>query len=115
MPARFPKADKTRTKAQVISAISDDTGLGRKEVDAVLESLTELIKQDVSPRQVGSVSILGLVKLDSVEQKKTSDRMGRNPATGEPLLIKGKPYKKRGKVRPRVLKALKVAYDPKQA
>lgn len=107
MPAKFPKAEKPRTKAQTIAAIAEATELPKSDVATVLETLNDLILNDLKRNGVGTASLPGLIKIDIVEQKKTSPRMGRNPATGEPIKIAGKPRKARGKVRVRALKTLK--------
>ena len=107
MSVKFAKVEKPRTKAQTIAAIAEATELPKSDVTAVMQALNDLILFDLSPRQVGSVSLPGLLKIDIAETKTTKDRMGRNPATGEQILIKGKRGKKRGKVRVRALKTLK--------
>ena len=107
MPAKFPKAEKPRTKAQTIAAIAEATELPKSDVATVLETLNDLILNDLKKGGVESASLPGLVKIDIAETRTTKDRMGRNPATGEQILIKGKRGKKRGKVRVRALKTLK--------
>ena len=47
----------------------------------------------------------GLVKVKRVEKPATKERMGRNPATGEPMVISAKP--KRTVVKALALKTLK--------
>jgi len=105
--SKFQKVEKPRTKAQMIAAIAEATELPKSDVTEVLQALNDLILFDLGPRQVGSVSLPGLIKIDIRETKTTKDRMGRNPATGEAILIKGKRGKKRGKVGTRALKTLK--------
>lgn len=110
--ADIPKAEKPRTKAQMVKDIAAATELPPKDVGKVLDALQEVILHDLAPsrgraKRAGSVTVAGLVKIDVVEQKATKKRMGRNPATGEEIEIAAKPYKKRGKVRVRALKTLK--------
>ena len=50
-------------------------------------------------------NVPGLLKIKRVEKPATKARQGRNPATGEPIMIKAKP--KRTVVRALPLKALK--------
>ncbi len=80
-------ADK-QTKTQIIRSITEETGLTRKDVEAVLESLTSHAHRHLMARGSGefTVPFLG-VKLRRVERKA---RMGRNPATGEMIKIKAK-------------------------
>lgn len=107
MPAKFPKAEKPRTKAQTIAAIAEATELPKSDVATVLETLSELILNDLKKGGVGSASLPGLIKIDIAAQKATKAREGRNPATGEPITIAAKRAKARGKVRVRALKTLK--------
>jgi nucleoid DNA-binding protein len=51
------------------------------------------------------VTLPGLLKIKRVEKPATKARMGRNPATGQEIMIKAKP--KRTVVKAMALKALK--------
>lgn len=92
--------DKPLTKAKTIEALATDSGLSKKEVSNVLTALQELAYGQAS---VG-FTIPGIGKLVLVQRK---ERMGRNPATGEPVKI---PAKKVLKFR--VAKAAKDAVAP---
>lgn len=107
MPAKFPKVEKPRTKAQTIAAIAEATELPKSDVATVLDTLSELILADLKKGGVGTAALPGLVKIDIVAQQATKAREGRNPATGEPIMIAAKRAKARGKVRVRALKTLK--------
>jgi nucleoid DNA-binding protein len=98
-------AAKRLTKSQVLSEISQLTGLEKKNVNKVFEGLTELIKKQLGSRGPGEFVIPGLLKLRAVKKPATKDRPGINPFTKEPITIKGKPASK--KVRATPLKALK--------
>lgn len=78
MPAKKPL-----TKAQIISTIADKTGLTKKDVSNVLETQAELAYKEA---KVG-YTIPGIGKLVVVNRKR---RKGRNPATGEEIIIPAK-------------------------
>ncbi len=97
---------KPLTKTQLFSAIAEDTGLAKKDVAAVFDSLTDLVKKDVgNPRGAGALTIPGLLKIVRFKKKATKARMGRNPMTGEEIKIAAKPATTVVKLR--ALKSLK--------
>lgn len=97
-----------QTKAQIVSAIADDTGLSKKEVVAVIGSLGTLAKRHLIKRGSGEFTVPELsIKLRRVTKPATKARKGRNPFTGEEIMIKAKPA--RNTVRATPLKALKEA------
>ncbi len=96
--------NKPRTKSDVYRALSDNTGLTRKQVASVFESMSGLIKKDLS-RGPGVFSIPGLIKVKVVKKPATKARMGTNPFTGQEMMFKAKPARKVVKAQP--LKALK--------
>lgn len=98
-------AAKARTKSQIIADLAEQTELTKKDVRAVLEALSTLIKKDLSRRGPGTFTIPGLVKLRVVRKPATKERWGVNPFTGERQLFKAKPARK--VVRATPLKALK--------
>ena len=96
---------KRMTKAQVIAEIAEISELDKKSVNRVFESLTELIKKQLSSRGPGEFVIPGLLKLKAVKKPATKDRPGVNPFTKQPIIIKGEPASK--KIRATALKSLK--------
>lgn len=98
-------AGKRLTKAQVIAEVAAATDLDKKSVTRVFESLSEIIKKQLSPRGPGEFVVPGLVKLRVVKRPATKERQGINPVTKEPITIAAKPASK--KVRATALKALK--------
>ena len=73
------------TKTELIQALSDAATLEKKQAKAFLESLTALVEKNV--KKGGEVPLKGLGKFRVVKRKA---RMGRNPATGEPIKIAAK-------------------------
>jgi len=76
-------AAKPKTKTQIIAALAEDTGLTKKDVTGVIESMVQMAYKEA---KVG-FTIPGLGKLVVVNRKA---RDGRNPATGEKIRIPAK-------------------------
>lgn len=94
------------TKNQIVGFISEDSGVDRKHVKLVFESLQRLAQAHLMNRGSGELTIPELgVKLRRVKKKATKARKGRNPFTGEEIMIKAKPA--RSAVRATALKKLK--------
>lgn len=93
------------SKAQVMSAIAEDTGLTKKEVSAVFDSLKDLIHRHLKSRGAGVFTLPGLAKITVTKKPATKERKGVNPFTGEQTVFKAKPARRVVKVRP--LKGLK--------
>lgn len=93
------------TKTGILNEIAENTDLSRKQVDSVLSELENLIERHVKKRAVGEFTLPGLLKVRSVKRPATKKRMGRNPATGEEIVIPAKPATTRVRVTP--LKRLK--------
>ena len=95
------------TKAQVIAALAEGSGLDKKSVGGVLDALASLIKKELGNGGPGEVTIPNLVKLKAKKTAATADRPGVNPFTKEPMTIKGKAASL--KIRATPVKALKDA------
>jgi nucleoid DNA-binding protein len=98
---------KPMTKSELLGAIATDTELSKKEVSAVLESLSGQISKSLKRRGAGSFTLPGLLK---IEKKKVPARKARkgvpNPfKPGELMDVAAKPASTKVKVRP--LKNLK--------
>ena len=96
------------TKSQLLNAISDDTDLTRRDVNSVLESLSNHISRSLGRRGPGAFTLPGLVK---IEKKRVPARKARknvpNPfRPGEMMDIPAKPASTKVKVR--ALKNLKL-------
>lgn len=73
------------TKAQIMSAMAEKTGLAKKEVVAFMDALTSMAYSEV--KKNGEFVLPGFGKLVKVNRKA---RMGVNPATGEKIQIAAK-------------------------
>ncbi len=89
---------KPPTKTEILNHISAETGLSRKEVSAVFDSLTGLIAKNLKPRSAGAFNLPGLLKIKVVKKPATKSRQGINPFTGEEITIKAKPARRAVKV-----------------
>ena len=97
---------KPPTKSEIYARIVDDTGLNRKDVAAVFESLSGQIKKNLGGRGApGIFTIPGLLKLRVVNKPAKKARKGINPFTGEEMMFKAKPASKA--VKALALKGLK--------
>ncbi len=97
---------KPPTKTEIYAKIVDDTGLTRKDVIAVFDSLSSQIQKNLGGRAApGIFSIPGLLKLRVVKKPARKARKGINPFTGEEMMFKAKPATR--VVKATVLKGLK--------
>jgi nucleoid DNA-binding protein len=94
-----------QNKTQMLTQISETTELSRKQVQAVLDELTNIIEGHVKKKGVGEFVLPGLLKITTVKKPATKARKGINPFTGEEVMFKAKPASTSVKVRP--LKKLK--------
>jgi nucleoid DNA-binding protein len=105
-PAKRIKTIKdAMTKSAMMSAIAEDTGLSKKEVASVFESLGTLINGHIKKGGAGTCTVPGLMKIKTIRKPATKARKGINPFTGEETMFKAKPARTVVKVQP--LKALK--------
>ncbi len=93
------------SKTQILDQIAADTELSRKQVSAVLDSLTDIIEAHVNKKAVGEFVLPGLLKIVTVRKPAVKARKGISPFTKEEVMFKAKPATTVVKVRP--LKKLK--------
>jgi len=93
------------SKTQILDQIAASTELSRKQVAAVLESLTDVIESHLNKRAVGEFVLPGLLKITTVRKPAVKARKGISPFTKEEVVFKAKPATTVVKVRP--LKKLK--------
>jgi nucleoid DNA-binding protein len=101
--AAVVKKNKPPTKSEIIGTIADKTSLSKKDVGAVFDNLNEIIKKSL--KSANEFSMPGLMKVRVVKKPATKARLGKNPFTGEEIMIKAKPARKTVKVT--ALKGLK--------
>ncbi len=105
--AKATAKKRSMSKTELVGRIADATELTKRDVNSVLESLSEQIEKSLGRRGPGMFTLPGLIK---IERKKVPARKARrnvpNPfKPGELMNIAAKPASTKVKVRP--LKNLK--------
>lgn len=93
------------TKAQLLSVIAEETGLTRKQITEVMDSLSGQIQRHIKKRGPGMFTLPGLLKIKTVRKPARKARKGINPFTGEETTFAAKPAHTVVKIQP--LKGLK--------
>lgn len=101
--AKTANGKKAPTKSEVFTAIAEKTDLTRKQVSSVIDALNEQAVKSL--KKNGMFTLPGLAKMVVKKKPATKARPGRNPFTGEEIMIKAKPASKTVRIRP--IKALK--------
>jgi len=97
-------ASSRRSRADVVKTIAMGTDMKPGQVKAVFSALSDIIAADLGKKGCGEFNLMGLMKLKTVNKPATKARPGRNPFTGESIMIKAKPASR--KVRVRALRTL---------
>jgi integration host factor subunit alpha len=90
----------TLTKIQIVESIQNQTGFQKNKSSEIVETLLEIIKRTLTNSE--DVMISGFGKF-CVKEKR--ERKGRNPATGEDLMLKPRKivtFKCSGKLRDKI-------------
>lgn len=87
--AKKGSTEKGPTKAELYSLLAEKAGLKKTEVSAVFDALDDEIA--ASLKKTGTITIPGIVKITKKHKPARPSRPGRNPFTGEPIMIKAKP------------------------
>lgn len=104
-PAAVKPIAERQNKTQMLQQIADATELSKKQVQAVLDELSNVIEGHIKKKGIGEFVLPGLLKITTVKKPATKARKGINPFTGEETMFKAKPASTSVKVRP--LKKLK--------
>ena len=86
------------TQTQLADAVAEKAGLSRADAKKALGALEEVILQEIGNAE--KIKIGGVVQLDVRVRPATQARPGRNPATGEEIMISAKPASVAVKARP---------------
>ena len=101
VPARkITAVKKPMTKSAMIEEIAQNTELNKKQVSSVLDELAILIERHIKKRAPGQFTLPGLMKIEVKKEPATKKREGRNPRTGEKMIIKAKPAHKVVRIKP---------------
>lgn len=82
---RIMAEKKPLSKSQLLSTLAEKTGQSKKDIDAVLEALTEVAYKEA--KSVGKFTLPGFGILKLVQR---AARVGRSPITGEQIKIPAK-------------------------
>lgn len=97
---------KALTKGQFLAAVAEKSGVPRKEVAAVVDGMSDVIRDQLGKKGAGKVTIPGLVLIKTLKKPATKAGTKPNPfKPGEMMEVKAKPASTVVKVRP--VKALK--------
>ena len=97
---------KPLTKTQIITELAEITTLPKKDVTAVVDALSELIKKSLGKKGAGMFTLPGILKVYKQHVKSKPAQKGvKNPLTGVIYDRPAKPAHDRVKVK--ALKALK--------
>lgn len=101
VPARKMTAvKKPMSKSAIINELTQNTELNKKQVSSVLDELAILIERHIKKRAPGQFTLPGLMKVEVKKRPATKKREGRNPRTGEKMIIKAKPAHRVVRIKP---------------
>ena len=86
------------TQTQLTSEVAERSGLTKADAKAALTALEEVVLDELGNAE--KVRIGGVVQLVVRVKEATKPRQGRNPATGEEIMISAKPASVALKARP---------------
>jgi len=96
---------KKMTKSQVVAAISEKSGLSKKDVAGVFGAMSELIQSELGKKGPGEFVVPDLLKLKLRAVPAKPKHKGINPFTKQEMTFPAKPASK--KIRALPLKKLK--------
>ncbi|WP_230397803.1 HU family DNA-binding protein [Novisyntrophococcus fermenticellae] len=70
-------------KTELVAAIAEQTQLSRKDAEAALKAFTDVVADEL--KKGGKVQLVGF---GTFEVSERGEREGRNPQTGETMIIK---------------------------
>jgi nucleoid DNA-binding protein len=103
--AASEKKAKSRTKAEIYSMLAESSGLSKKQIATVFDSLSDLIKNELGKKGPGLFVVPGLLKIKVVRKPATKAQRKMNPFTKQMQDYPAKPARNVVKALP--LKSLK--------
>jgi nucleoid DNA-binding protein len=104
-PATGEKKAKQRSKSEIFTKLAETSGLSKKQITSVFDSLSELIKNDLGKKGPGLFVVPGLLKIKVVRKPATPAARKMNPFTKQMQDYPAKPARNVVKAQP--LKTLK--------
>ncbi len=105
---RLSPSAKPRKKSELYNIIADHVGIARKQVAGVFEALGKVMATDLAKPSESRPKIFvvpGMLKVTAQFKPAQPARKGKNPFTGEEIMLKPKPASTKLKIR--ALKQLK--------
>lgn len=87
-----------KTQAAVIAALAESADMNKVSVKLFFDALAGLARRELLA--AGKFTIPGIARLKLVKRPARKARPGRNPATGETIMLKAKPAGKAVKATP---------------
>lgn len=101
----MPEENKRMTKSQIVAELSESTGLTKKDVASVFDSLRDIVTRELGKKGPGEFVIPDMMKLKVRVTPATKERKGIDPFTKQERVFAAKPAQK--KIRATALKKLK--------
>lgn len=79
------------TKTQIVTELAETTSLTKKDVNAVIDGLSDLIERHIKKRATGEFVLPGLFKIKTVKKPARKARKGINPFTGQETTFAARP------------------------
>jgi nucleoid DNA-binding protein len=86
-------AKKPMNKTEVVTALSEATGLTKQQVGGLFDELSKLIGKNLGSDGPGTFALPGLLQIKVVRKPATEEHKGINPFTKEEMVFKAKPAK----------------------
>lgn len=102
---KFSTAQKPFSKTEIVKTIADYAGISKKDADATLFALGELINCHIKKGAVGRFVLPGMLRVQVQHKPAVKARKGINPFTKEEVMFKAKPARNVVRIKP--LKKLK--------
>jgi nucleoid DNA-binding protein len=96
-------------KSEFFNVLAEQSGLAKKEVIRVVESIEAIIKVHLLKNGPGQFTFPSVFKMTAITKPAAKAKKGRNPFTGEEIMVKAKPARRVVKVR--ILKKFKTAVE----
>lgn len=84
---------KPMTKTEVLTALSESTGLDKPQVAALLDQLALLIGKNLSAEGPGVFTLADLLQIKIQRKPATEEHKGIHPITKQEMVFKAKPAK----------------------
>lgn len=108
-PAKISASNKPRTKGELFKLLGEHTGLQRKQIADVFDTLGRIMSVDLAKPTANKPNVFvvpGMMKVNAIYKPATKSTMKPNPfKPGEMMEVKAKPARTVLKIRP--LKGLK--------